>query len=570
MNKHLILLTLAASLGALCASAQGATDAFTLSQTQLRGTARYISMGGAFGALGGDLSTLTQNPAGIGVYRSSEIGATLDLDFQRSTMQNTGDFSNQTQKQTRFACNNFGYVGAIKLSNSLMPYFQWGATYNRLNSFDRIYSGYFPTANTSLTNYAASISQGYGADMLWGDDYYDPFWDGNVDWLSALTYNSYLISENPEYNPTAEDGASNSRQYLGLYQSGLSTADAAINVREKGYVDEYSLNFGGNFLNMVYWGVGLGITDLSFSRWSYYDEVVENALVPKYTDSQTQQAIGHTNGTAEWGLENYQAVSGTGLNLKLGVIVKPINELRLGLAVHTPTWYSMEFSQEAYTDYDLYWEDGDQSIHTSNWNTRYGTDNAYAETLTDYFSRKFKTPWRLMASAAGVIGGRFIVSADYVYESYPSMQFSDAFGVFTDSKCDIEQYYQAGHELRLGAEFRITTKFSVRAGYNGKFTAAKPNARDGYEYIYTSGTQPLYEFTGDRHSFTAGLGYRFGAFYLDAAYVHSTQTNRWSAFTPFPADLISSYALAGNAVSGPTADIRDTRNRLVLTFGVKF
>ncbi|MBD5204411.1 MAG: TonB-dependent receptor, partial [Bacteroidales bacterium] len=69
---------------------QTATDVIPLTQSDLKGTARFMSMGGAFGALGGDLSTLSQNPAGIGVYRSSELGFTLDLDCQRSSATSQG------------------------------------------------------------------------------------------------------------------------------------------------------------------------------------------------------------------------------------------------------------------------------------------------------------------------------------------------------------------------------------------------------------------------------------------------------------------------------------------------
>ena len=104
-------------------SAQSAIDAYSLSQGDLRGTARFMSMAGAFGALGGDLSTLNQNPAGIGVYRSSEIGVTVDFDIQSVTTQ--GNFKDNN---THVHCNNFGYVGSAFTGSELMPVFTWGAT----------------------------------------------------------------------------------------------------------------------------------------------------------------------------------------------------------------------------------------------------------------------------------------------------------------------------------------------------------------------------------------------------------------------------------------------------------
>ena len=77
MAKLRNLFPLLCALYAASAGAQGALDLYTISQTDLRGSARFMSMAGAFGALGADLSTLNQNPGGIGVYRSSEVGMTM-------------------------------------------------------------------------------------------------------------------------------------------------------------------------------------------------------------------------------------------------------------------------------------------------------------------------------------------------------------------------------------------------------------------------------------------------------------------------------------------------------------
>ncbi|MBE6304785.1 MAG: hypothetical protein E7082_02515 [Bacteroidales bacterium] len=553
MDKKIIIAAIITASIGFGASAQGAIDAFKLSEMELRGTARYLGMGGAFGALGGDLSTLNQNPAGIGVYRSSEIGATLDVDAQRFTMDGTGS-APYTHTQTRAACNNFGYVGAVRTGYDLMPYFQWGATYNRVNSFERYYRGYFPEIHTSWSNYVANLSKGYSTSELLGTPDYDPFFDSNVPWISALAYNTMLI--NPMSNPTG-----GTQNYVGLFKDG-STGNAQVEVREKGYVDEYSLNFGGNFQDMVYWGLGLGITDLSYTQWSYYDEQISNALVPNGNDS------GLTNGAAEWGIENYQNVNGTGFNVKFGLIFKPVNEFRIGLAVHSPTWYKLNFASNAWVDYGLGQIESDGYYTFDSMVDK----NDYANTQEGYWSRKLKSPWRLMGSAAGVIGGRFILSADYVYEAYPAMTVSDGYGVFDEISADVKQYYQAAHELRLGAEFRVTPAFSLRAGYGFKTTAAKEDARNGYDYIYTSGTQSIYEFDGKRQNFSFGMGYRFGQFYVDLAYLHTTKTSQWDAFSPSPRAFggEAMYELDSTATYGPHAEVVDTHNRFVLTLGCKF
>ena len=199
-------------------------------------------------------------------------------------------------------------------------------------------------------------------------------------------------------------------------------------------------------------------------------------------------------------------------------------------------------------------------------------DNDYATTTEGYWSRKFTSPWKLMASGAGVIAGRFILSADYVYEAYPEMSFSDRYGKFDEIAGDVKQYYKAAHEARVGAEFRVTPAFSVRAGYAWKSSAAQEAAKQGRNYIYTSGTQSLYEFDNDRHNITAGLGYRYGGFYIDFAYVYTRKTSEWSAFSPTPRahNGDSMYELDSSAAYGPNAQIVNVNNRFVLTLGCKF
>ena len=110
--KKLYALAVAGVLPAM-AMAQAAVDAYQLSHSDLRGTARFMSMGGAFTALGGDMSTLNQNPAGIGIYRSSEIGLTLNLNFQSATTEAQG--VKMTDDHTKFTFNNFGYIGTTHI-----------------------------------------------------------------------------------------------------------------------------------------------------------------------------------------------------------------------------------------------------------------------------------------------------------------------------------------------------------------------------------------------------------------------------------------------------------------------
>ena len=110
-------------------SAQSANDAYTISQSDLRGTARYMSMAGAYGALGGDISSVSKNPGGIGVYRSSDVNLTLNFDFQSVESSSHGESSKT--RETNVLCNNFGYVGSFKLKSDIVPFLNWGISYNK-------------------------------------------------------------------------------------------------------------------------------------------------------------------------------------------------------------------------------------------------------------------------------------------------------------------------------------------------------------------------------------------------------------------------------------------------------
>ncbi len=517
---------------------QSAIDAYNLSQSDFKGTARFMSMGGAFTSLGGDLSTLNQNPAGIGVYRSSEIGVTLDVDIA-STKSTTGAFS-ITKDKAAFNCNNFGYVGAVYTGSDIMPYFNWGASYSRAASFNRAYKG-TGTMNGSLSNYIA----GYTTAAQWessdltvdGSNTFNPYMEpGGAPWMSILAYNSYLI------NPTG--GTS----YSGLWKNGTA-GEANFNVHEKGYTDEYSINFGGNFANIVYWGLGFGITDIDYRSSVYYEEDMSNAQIPSLDANNNY--IGTREGGGGFGLDSWKNISGTGFNFKIGAIIKPINELRIGLAVHTPTYYNLKQEGWAGVDYG-YNPDISGFVQTN-------------DGYTDYFEWKLRTPWRLLTGISGVIGKQAIVSFDYEYRPMQNMNVQDRNGYeYTDVNNDVKNYYQAMSIFRIGAEYRLSPQWSVRAGYQLQTSPSTSVAQTGQTAIYTSGpddteTTPSYSFDKSTSYISVGLGYRYKNFYVDAAYVNKQRESVWRAYTP------NSYTSLA-----PSSKINLSSNQIVLSMGVKF
>lgn len=524
--KKLLVPAIALALPA-AALAQSAIDAYNLSQTELRGTARFMSMGGAFTALGGDLSAVTLNPASLGVYRSSEIGATLDVGFH-SNKTDAYSMSN-----TKAACNNFGYVGVVKLDGALKT-FAWGANYNRVTSFDRSFRGYTPSLSTSLSNYVAAFTQGVPYTDLGFADGYDPYIDSDHDWLSILAYNTYLI------NPNSSSGTN----YQGLYQQG-TIGDSYYLARERGYVDEYDFSFGGNISNVVSWGVNIGITDLSYSRDVAYDESLGGAAIATPSGKLT-------TGQANYTLYNSQHTSGSGWNLNFGVIIKPINEFRIGLSVKTPTWWKLQHASYGEVTFDYQAQGSDPLA-----GNEYTDDAAYDSRLN--------SPWRINVGVAGVIGSSAIISLDYERIAYPDMtvkhqgQWYNEFESADAVNTDIKDYFQAANALRFGVEYRVTPQFSLRAGYAWQSSSVREAAADGSMEIYTTRVDsPSYVFNKAVNSVSLGLGYRYKAWYIDAAYVHKHRESTYHAFTDW----------GGNVA--PSGNVTENVNTLVLSTGFRF
>ncbi len=541
MMKKQVLMALI-SLAPMAAMAQSAIDVYNMSATQLRGTARFMSMGGAFTALGGDLSTLGQNPAGLGIYRSSEIGATLDIDIQ-SSKTNSGGYSLKDD-QTKVSCNNFGYVGTANLGSDIMPYFSWGVSYGRVASFDRVYRG-GSTLGGSLSNYIANFTNGVDQRDLGKSDNYDPYYDGYADWLSILAYNAYMI------NPSQSNS-----EYRGLWRDGVSSGNTLFSTRESGYVDEYNIDFGGNIMNTIYWGLGFGITDLNYRQETYYDEVINDASI------ESGDGHGTIQGKAEYALSNWKHTTGNGFNFKVGLIFKPINEFRLGFAVHTPTYYDMQTAYNGMVDYEYTNPRGEIQYSS------YDGGDPISQTPYYYFDWEMRSPWRLMVGAAGVIGSTAIVSLDYERQAYNDMSAKDGGGYALDYvNNDIKDTFKATNIIRLGAEVRPTPNFSVRCGFNYATTNVNEKAYDGQQPVYTAGTNPAYTLTDQTYCVTAGLGYRYHGFYADLAYVYRNKESKWNGFSSV---MVNSYTEDYEYTGAPTAKLTDVSNHLVLSVGYKF
>lgn len=562
----------------LCIYSQSVTSAYTISQQELRGTARYMSMAGAFGALGGDLSAITQNPGGIGIYRSNEIGFTLDLDMNSSKSFSMG--MSNSDNMTRFNLNNIGGVFTMKLYNNSVPNINVGFVYNKSASFNRRFKGYIPSLQTSLSNYIAGLCNSYNlteSDVQYGD-YYDPYASGNVPWLAALGYNSYLTT--PEVH-------GNTTNWYGQFGDGTKGM-GGFDVNEKGSVDNYNILLGGNINNLLYFGLNFDITSVDYRIQSVWSEALDDAYVYNENSGRIDNAS-----QADWTLYDNYRLNGTGFKFNMGFILKPIQELRLGFAFHTPTYYTLnETFYDTHIDYDYRFKNNDQ--YGSAW-----TNDGYPASN----SINFMTPWRVIASAAGVIGSNFIVSFDYEWDSYKSMKYSDAdvYGYYdpwydwdnpwndwgwggpwysktkagSNSNSDyrssysnpndyanskIKQVYRNTNTFRVGAEYRIVPEFSIRAGYSYSESPVTTQVKDGIVDVPGTGVLTNYTLDNSTSYVTAGLGFKSKGLFADLAYVYKHQTSEYFPYAPDSFDLKTAVK----------SDITTNNSSVVLTLGYKF
>ena len=494
---------------------QGELDAFRFSRNDLQGTARVQAMGGAFGALGGDVGAITINPAGIGIYRSSELVATLGM----SNVEISTNSSKDKDSKKKFNLENLSYVGYFPLTGNGPKTVNFGFTYNRLKSFDQQYTSNNANRATSLTDYMGRLSDGYTTNELGGGNAFS----SGAPWLGVLGFSGSLINH--------IDG--------NIYESileGGEMVDSKLNVKEKGYIDAYDFTIGTSIQDKFYLGLAFTLTNIDYRATYYYDEYFENR--------------------GQFFLDNHLETDGSGYQLKLGAIYRPSDAIRLGISYHSPTWYSL-------TDY-YYGKvipagiDGTKEVGTPN--------DAY----TNY---KIQTPYSFTFSLATILDSRASISADYEIKDYASMKIEDNYGsdrnYLNDNKF-INQDFKLTSTLRLGLEYKFTPQIAGRIGYAWMQSPYDTKFKNGEIEVVTAGTIPHYTLLEDSHHVTFGLGYRFTSqFYMDFAFVYKMQKENLYYFSGIP-EIETQNGEIIPALISEKVKLKNNTYRGLLTLGYKF
>jgi hypothetical protein len=488
--------------------AQTVDDALRYSQVFYGGTARFMSMGGAFTALGADISSLSQNPAGLGVFRSSEFTITPQL-FHINTSAGFND-KITSDYLYNFNLNQVGIVSNL-ISNSNetgLITLNLGYSFNKTNNLNQSMLIQGVGTTSSMADYWSGLASGYFTPLSNGflkselEMNVPDAWLARrawiIDTLSGYSRDYGTVFSNYGDSPPSQYGQSIRRT-----------------VSYEGYTGEHAISIGGNYSNKIFFGATLGISKLKYTSHFQHVESTDLALDSKFE-----------NFTYTDHYEN----TGTGYSLKLGAIIKPVEAVRIGLAFHSPTWYRI---------YEKFYEN-----ITSNY-----TDGGHFEYSDGPYGYTYNlaTPFRALAGIAVQIKKIAILSADYEFVDYSTARFKDIKGAeepydYTEKNTNIKQSLKSASNIRLGGEIRLN-KLYLRTGYGYYGKAFK--AGDANENL-------------DYRSISFGAGFREQKVSIDFAYTNYkySQTN-----VLYPLD--DSFVPA-------TVNLSTIKNMFTVTIGYKF
>lgn len=455
--------------------AQGIQDALRYSSNNNLGTARFTALSGAFGALGGDLSALSVNPAGSSVFINNHAGFSFSVNSSNNA---TNYFNTATDNSfTDFNITNAGAVFVFDNYNENSPWkeFTIGLNYNINNTYDNdiFYRG---TSNTSTGNFFLERAQGLPLDLLQlqvGENIGDLYTflgerEGTAAQYAFLGYQGFL------FNPVEE--LPTNTNYVSNFGSG--NYNQSYDTQSTGYSGKYTFNLSTQFKDNLYLGVNLN---------SYSIDYFENSSVFE-TNNNANSNI------REIFFEESLAVIGSGFSAQIGAIAKLNEGLRLGFNYTTPTWYNI--NEETTQFLETVRIENNQSILTT----------VNPRIINVFETYRLRTPGEINLNSAYVFGKKGLISFDYGFQDFSSTRFRPGSSVFFANQNNlIEDNLQGSSSYRLGGEYRIEN-FSLRGGLSLQESPYKDK-----------------NIVSNRNGFSLGLGYTTGIYNFDFAYAYSNQ-----------------------------------------------
>lgn len=472
-RKRKIALLFITGLSISTIEAQDFSDALRYSQNNLNGTARFRAMGGAFGALGGDFSALTVNPAGSAVFSNNAASITVSSFNIKNKSNYFGTAT--TVKDNSLDLNQLGAIWVFQDygTDSKWKKFSLAINYDNSNDYSNLlYSkGINPT--NSVANYFTSYANGISENTIRNN----PF-----DLLNYNEQQAYLGYEGYLINPTIAGGD----QYVPAI-TGTGNYYQENTISSTGYNGKLSFNAAAEYDDRFYFGLNLNSHFVDFNQTrSFYEDYLDS---PNHNTATGVQASRFTN-------ELY--TYGTGFSFQLGTIAKITNEFRAGLAYESPTWYRLN-------------DELRQTLLINCPDCGNNNTNFYADPnmVIVYPTYNLRTPGKWTGSLAYVFGKSGLLSFDYILKDYSNAKFRHT----TEVNNQLSSLLDISNEFRLGGEYRIKA-WSLRAGYRFE------------ESPYKNGTT-----MGNLTSYSSGLGYSFGDVKLDMSYTFAKRDFQQAFFS---------------------------------------
>ena len=498
MKRIFLIITI---LAPLFAFAQTTGDLYDFSSIYYQGTAKSAAMGNAMGAVGSDFSAITINPAGLGLFRKSTFVFTPG--FYATSTESTYQGNSGDDRAFKVPLNNIGLTWTQDFNNGSLKSVSFALGVNRLNNYT--FNSYADgnNMNTSLIDaYIEELYQNRIFDSYALEDYSPnglfPLWDT---YLLDFYDGDYIDSDVPQGGVNQQYGVS-----------------------KRGSSREFSFASGFNVDEKLFLGLSVNIP--------YFDKTVTK----EYQETNLYNDL-----FRNWAQDEVVKNSGAGINAKLGVIVYPVQWLRLGASFHSPTLYKVDESW--YTDTRSQFGYDPLDPDRSGSHSHLSPTGTYSYTVT--------TPYRLNASAAIIFGNFGMITADYEFVDYSKMRASSYDYNYSSFNKLIRNTYKSTSNIRVGTEWRVQT-MAFRAGYA---FYGSPFGFDKTDYRTTS--------------YSCGFGYTYHRFTIDAAYVFSQRHNSYQLYGQYSKYPALYENQAGELVADDTK-VKETTNINQVVVSFKF
>lgn len=460
--KKLTIIILSVIFNIQLLSAQNEFDALRYSNLEFYGDARFNAMGGSFGALGANMSSISVNPAGIGVYQSSDFSFTPAFHYNYTDTKLDGN--NLSDGKLNFHFSNIGIVGNFGGGGNWESV-SFGMGYNRTSNFNTSIFAKGTTDNTMLNKYNNELNVNGGT------------YDGDIESLfpysSNLAYQTYLV------NPTLAD----SLQYDNVFQKSKNITQTT-NYETRGGSGEIFFAFGGNYNDKLYLGASMGIPTVRYIYDRNYTE--KSSIDDTLTDVKS------------FTIHDNVKTTGAGFNFKLGMIYKVTDWVRLGVAFHTPTIYGLTDDYQTTMKSEM--KDG----------STYDNSSPYGN-----YSYLLTTPYRFISSIAFVVGEHGVINADYEMVDYSTARLKsdnsqgyDGYDFSTENQ-NIRNNFELTQNVRVGTEWRLDP-FRLRAGYRYQGNPISSNFNTNQQ----------------ASTYSLGFGIKEEGYYFDVAYALKMYNNQ--------------------------------------------